>query len=147
MKLLEQTDEYTVVELEYSERLDIHICLRYATMPFINGVSAEEKKEIFSSSRGVETLKTLLDPKGKERAARRREAKAQGKKWQRGLDWQEGPFSVALTYQDLLSIERLLALLVVNDLFDYHMDSGTVEEVEKVRESLMRILSEVSENG
>ena len=80
MKLLEQTDEYVVVELEYSERLDIHICLRYATMPFINGVSAEEKKAIFLDSRGVETLKTLLDPKGEERAARRREAKAQGKK-------------------------------------------------------------------
>ncbi len=143
MKLLEQTDEHVVVQLEYSERFYLKTSLSYATMPFINGISAEEKKEVFSGSRGAKILKALLDPEGKERAAKRKEARSQGKKWQRGLGWHEGSFTVAFTYKDLLSMERLLTLLTVNDLFDYHTDSHTVEEVRRVRESIVQLLDEV----
>ena len=149
MKLIEKTEQNVVIELEYLERLYIKMALSFFIGPYTGGISDKERRDTFLDSRSPEVLKELLDPGWQERIAKykkeREEAKVRGKKWQRtGSRWSKKPFLVKLTYQDLLSIE-LLALVIPNNLFDYHMDPGSIENVKEVRKSVVRILNEVNE--
>ena len=148
MELIEKADEHVVVKLEHWERLYITVVLSFATWPFINEISDEERQCAFSGSRGAEALKELLDPGWRERVAKyeeeRKEAKTQGRRWSRsGRGWPKKPFLVKLSLQDLLSIKRSLDLVIPNRAFDYYMDPGSIENAEGVRRDIVQMLDEI----
>ena len=148
MELIEKADEHVVVKLEHLERLYIMVVLSFATWPFINEISDEERQYAFSGSRGAEALKELFDPGWRERTAKyeeeRKEAKVQGRRWSRsGKGWPKEPFLVKFSYQDLLSIKRLLDLVIPNRTFDYYMDPGSIENVKGVQRDIVQMLDAI----
>ena len=150
MELLEQTDEYIVIELEYSERFHIETALHFFIGPYTGGISDEKRQYAFSESHRAEVLHELLDPGWRERIARqkieREEARARGEKWRRtGKGWSKTPFLIRLLPQDLLGIKRVIDLVIPNSLFEYYTDSETVEDMKEIRRSVVQILEEVQE--